>query len=99
MAYNSKRYLFIDEGGDSSFYAKRKKLLVGTEGFQPMLNLAMVSLSDKQAIRKAIVQFMQDLKADPLYGSIYSVAQPTGICTPVMITQRSEPSFLSFSVD
>jgi hypothetical protein len=67
--------MFIDEGGDSSFYAKRKKLMVGTQGFQPMLNLGMISLSDKKGVRKAIVGFMANLKADPLYGSIYSVSQ------------------------
>ncbi len=76
MADKTKRYLFIDEGGDSSFYAKRKKLLVGTEGFQPMLNLGMVSISDKKAVRKAVVQFMEDIKADQLYGTIHSVKQP-----------------------
>ena len=69
-------YFFIDEGGDSSFYAKRKKLLVGTQGFQPMLNLGMVALSDKKAIRKSIVDFMETIKADTLYNSIYSVSQP-----------------------
>jgi hypothetical protein len=32
----NKTYCFVDESGDSSFYGSRKKLLVGTEGFQPM---------------------------------------------------------------
>jgi len=74
---NSKptKYFFIDEGGDSVFYAKRKKLLVGTESFQPMLNIGMVSLSDKAKIRNAISDFSQNIKSDPLYQSIYSVAQ------------------------
>ena len=76
MSKRTKKYMFIDEGGDSSFYAKRKKLLVGTEGFQPMLNLGMISLSDKKGIRKAIVDFISALKADPLYSSIYSVTLP-----------------------
>lgn len=71
-----KYYFFIDEGGDSSFYAKRKKLMVGTLGFQPMLNLGMVTLADKKGIRKAIVDFMESIKSDPLYNGIYSVSQP-----------------------
>lgn len=71
-----KYYFFIDEGGDSSFYAKRKKLLVGTSGFQPMLNLGMVAIADKKEIRKSILEFMDSIKSDSLYNSIYSVAQP-----------------------
>lgn len=76
MSERTKKYMFIDEGGDSSFYAKRKKLLVGTDGFQPMLNLGMISLTDKKSTRKAIVDFMNNLKTDPLYCTIYSVTQP-----------------------
>lgn len=30
----SKTYLFIDESGDPLFFGHRKKLLVGTEGYQ-----------------------------------------------------------------
>ena len=76
MSDSNKVYLFIDEGGDSSFYAARKKLLVGLPGFQPMLNLGMVALTDRQEIRKAIIKFMDDLKADPLYSSIYTLTKP-----------------------
>jgi hypothetical protein len=71
-----KTYCFVDESGDSSFYGARKKLLVGAEGFQPMLNLGMVTLVDKKSIREAIVQFMQQLRNDPLYNTIYSLRQP-----------------------
>lgn len=71
-----KTYFFIDESGDSSFYAKRKKLLVGTEGFQPMLNLGMIEVKDKRSLRVAITQFMNDIKADPLYNTIESVSKP-----------------------
>ena len=76
MSELTKRFMFIDEGGDSTFYAKRKKLLVGTDWFQPMLNLGMVSLTDKKTIRKAILDFMSGIKADPLYSTIHSVSQP-----------------------
>lgn len=71
-----KLYLFIDESGDPSFYGNRKKLLVGREGFQPMLNLGLVTLKNKRELRKKIIKFTNQIKADPLYASIYSVAQP-----------------------
>lgn len=76
MTELKKTYCFIDEGGDSSFYGARKKLLVGTDGFQPMLNLGMIIIDDKKAIRQAIVEFIKTLKADPLYNSIHSFSQP-----------------------
>jgi len=40
-----------------------------------MLNLGMVILKDKSAIRKAIIQFTKQIKSDPLYASIHSVAK------------------------
>jgi hypothetical protein len=37
MSHYPKKYLFIDESGDEAFYDKKKKPLVGTEGFQPLI--------------------------------------------------------------
>lgn len=73
-----KNYFFIDESGDAAFYAKRKKLLVGREGFQPMLNLGMVAMTDKSAIRQEIVNFRQNLLDDPLYNSLPCMRDPKG---------------------
>ena len=72
----NKTYFFIDEAGDGSFYAKRKKLLVGTEGFQPNLFLGMIMLKDKKEIRQKVVDFMNKIKSDPLYNTIESVKKP-----------------------
>ena len=69
----NKTYFFIDEAGDGSFYAKRKKLLVGTEGFQPNLFLGMIMLKDKKEIRQKVVSFIDKIKSDPLYNTIESV--------------------------
>lgn len=73
-----KKYFFIDEGGDSSFYAKRKRLLVGQQGFQPLLNLGMIMLSDKKRIRQAVVDFQNKIKTDPLYNTLKCVRNPKG---------------------
>ena len=43
-----KKYFFIDESGDAAFYAKGKKLLIGQEGFQPLLLLGLIVLEDKK---------------------------------------------------
>lgn len=73
-----KKYLFIDESGDPVFYGNRKKLLVGTEGFQPYLIIGMIETSDRKALRKAVVEFMDNIKADRLYNSIPSINSDKG---------------------
>lgn len=69
-------YLFIDECGDPEFYGKRKKLLLGEPGYQPLLILGLVETADRRALREAVLAFRQQILADPLYRSIYSVKQP-----------------------
>ncbi len=73
-----KTYLFIDESGDSVFYGNRKKLLVGTEGFQTYLIIGMIETNNRKALRKAVVGFMEGIKADRLYNSIPSIATDKG---------------------
>ncbi len=67
-------YLFIDESGDPTFYGKRKKLLVGTDGFQPYLVIGMIETADRKALRKTVINFMNNIKADNLYNTIPSIA-------------------------
>lgn len=73
-----KTYLFIDESGDPVYYGNRKKLLVGADGFQPYLIIGMIITNDRKALRKAVVNFMENIKADSLYNSIPSVAADRG---------------------
>ena len=75
---NNKTFLFIDESGDPTFYGNRKKLLVGTEGFQPYLIIGMIETNDRKALRKAVISFIESIKADSLYNSIPSVATDKG---------------------
>ena len=67
----NKLSLFIDESGDPTFYGNRKKLLVGTEGFQPYLIIGMIETSARKELRKAVVDFMDNIKADNLYNTFY----------------------------
>lgn len=73
-----KKYIFIDESGDPVFYGNRKKLLVGTPGFQPYLIIGMIETTDRRALYKAVAAFMQQIKADNLYNTIPSVACDKG---------------------
>ncbi len=69
-------YLFIDECGDPTFYGHRKKLLVGTPGYQPLLLMGSLTTSNRRQLRAAVIQFQQTILADPLYNTIPSVAKP-----------------------
>lgn len=73
-----KKYYFIDESGDPHFYGNRKKLLVGTAGFQPYLIIGMIETGNRKALRKAVTDFMTNIKADTMYNSIPSVACTSG---------------------
>jgi len=73
-----KIYLFIDESGDASFYAKKNKLLVGTDGFQPLLLLGLIVLEDKKEIFNQIKNLQEDIKNDALYNSLKCVSNPKG---------------------
>jgi hypothetical protein len=73
-----KKYIFIDESGDPTFYGSGKKLLVGTEGFQPYLIIGMIETSNRKALRKAVLDFMDDIKSDVMFNSIPSVATTKG---------------------
>ena len=73
MQTTTTKYIFIDESGDPSFYGSGKKLLVGTEGFQPYLIIGMIETANRKALRKAVVEFMNSVKSDVLYNSIPSV--------------------------
>jgi hypothetical protein len=78
MSHLPKKYIFIDESGDAAFYAKKKKLLVGTEGFQPLLLLGMVVIEEKQAIHQELTDFLDFIKTDDLYNSLACVNDPKG---------------------
>src|SRR5262245_32517735 len=74
----NKMYLFIDESGDPVFYGNRKKLLVATAGFQPYLILGMIETKDRKVLRKTVVDFIDQIKADRLYNTIPSVMDNKG---------------------
>jgi len=69
-----KSYIFIDESGDPIFYGNRKKLLVGTDGFQPYLIIGLIETDNRRLLRKAILTFIKEIREDSLYNSIPSVA-------------------------
>jgi Protein of unknown function (DUF3800) len=70
-----KVYFFIDESGDPSFFGKKKKLLIGNEGFQPLLILGALEIENKKEIRKQVIDFQENIKNDILFNSIPSIKE------------------------
>ncbi len=68
-----KKYLFIDESGDPIFFGKRKKLLVGKDGYQPLLFIGMIATEKRKLLRKAILELKNEIESDPLYNTLHSV--------------------------
>jgi hypothetical protein len=48
-------YLFIDECGDPTFFGHRKKLLVGTPGYQPLLLMGSLTTNNRRQLRAAVM--------------------------------------------
>lgn len=69
----NKRCFFIDESGDPNFFAKRKKLLVGTTGYQPLLLIGMIAAEQRKTLRKSILTLKEEIEADPLYNTLHSI--------------------------
>jgi len=73
-----KTYFFIDESGDPNFFAKGKKLLIGKSGYQPYLIIGMIETNDRRALHDAVSGFMNEIKSNPSYNIIPSVAEKKG---------------------
>lgn len=68
-----KKYIYIDECGDPEFFGNRGKLLVGKEGFQPLLMIGMIITENRRALWESVTNFSKLIKSDELYNSIHSV--------------------------
>jgi hypothetical protein len=71
-----KTFFFIDECGDPEFYGKRKKLLLGQPGFQPILFLGMITTENRKSLQSVVIEFSKEIRKDKLFRSIPSVNKP-----------------------
>lgn len=72
----SQTSLFIDESGNPNFYAGRKRPLWTEPDFEPVLMLGMAVTRDRRALRQQVLDFQQEILADDLFNTIFSVRQP-----------------------
>lgn len=67
-------YMYIDESGDPTFYVSGKRCIAGENGFKPILLMGMIKIDNKQNLRKAVSEFIENIKNDPLYSSARCIA-------------------------
>lgn len=72
----AKQFIFIDESGDPDFFGKRKRPLWLEKHWKPILLIGSLATNNRKKIRKAVLEFQQEILSDTLFNSIYSVKQP-----------------------
>src|SRR5690348_15195853 len=58
-------YFFVDEAGDSTFYNRRGKLIVGQPGCSKYLMLGFIRLYDPASVRRRITDFHKEVLSNP----------------------------------
>ena len=66
---------YIDESGNPEFYGKRKKLLIGKEGFSPILIIGLVTIINKKHFISEIENFKTNLLKNNRFNIIHSLHQ------------------------
>jgi hypothetical protein len=70
---------FVDEFGDSVFYDKKGRLIVGKEGCSLILGLGFVEMANPQQARRSILALQRDVVNDSYLNKIPSVLRHTSI--------------------
>lgn len=71
-----KQHRFIDEMGDTAFYGKNRRPLIGTEGVSLSFGLGMVKFKgDLDDIRQKVCELQLSVEGDPLLNTIPSVVK------------------------
>lgn len=66
-------YFFVDESGDPTFYDKKGKLIVGSEGNSKILILGFIKTEDPKSIRQALAKLQNELSKDEYLQGIPSL--------------------------
>ena len=69
-------HYYIDESGSPDFYGKRNKLLVGKQGYSPVLIIGLVTIVNRDILYSRIERFKTNLKKKTKLSDIYSLHQP-----------------------
>jgi hypothetical protein len=87
------RHRFLDEMGDSTFYGKGRKLILGQEGVSLSFGLGIVRIDRPlEKVREEVMALQRQVESDPLLNTIPSVQKrPLRVAsffTPARIHQK-----------
>lgn len=69
-----KYHRFLDEAGDTTFYGKGRRLIVGEEGVSKSFMLGMVNIKEPlEPLRERVLALQQAIATDPYYREIPSI--------------------------
>jgi hypothetical protein len=98
QAEERPRWFFVDEAGDPAFFAKGKKLIVGTQGCSKTLSIGFLRTYDPQAIRDKLAEIRLQI-ANGLAWPSPAPNEADDRCLPPPRTKDYGISFLSFLPD
>ena len=65
---------FLDESGDTTFFGKRKRIIVGNPGISKTFILGMVKFkTDFEEIRRDIIELQNNVVSDVFYKDVPSI--------------------------
>ena len=73
---SSNRHYFVDEGGDSTLFSRKGKVLVGTEGCSRFFILGLLDVPNPSALKDRFDTLRAQLMSDSYFKSVPSM-QPT----------------------
>ena len=79
----SIRHYFIDEGGDSTLFSRKGKVLIGTEGCSRFFMLGLLDVPDPATLQRTFDDLRAQLMSDPYFNgcTIYaSEGAKNGTC-------------------
>ena len=69
----SIRHYFIDEGGDSTLFSRKGKVLIGTEGCSRFFMLGLLDVPDPAALQRTFDDLRVQLMSDPYFNGVPSM--------------------------
>lgn len=67
------RNYFIDEGGDSTLFSRRGKVLIGSEGCSRFFMLGLLEVSDLSVLHSSLGDLRERLMTDPYFSNVPSM--------------------------
>lgn len=73
VGQSQTRHYFIDEGGDSTLFSRKGKVLIGSEGCSRFFMLGLLEVPDPLAIQASFSDLRERLLDDPYFSNVPSM--------------------------